>query len=66
MHFDTCKDTVVVTVSSSVVSSVVVPRNLLLMHRSEVVDGAEEGGVQLLSFPQLTPASTSRSRPEAS
>ena len=64
MHFDTCKDTVVVTVSSSV--CVVVPRNLLLMHRSEVVDGAEEGGVKLLSFPQLAPASTSRSRPEAS
>ena len=63
MHFDTCKDTVV-TVSSSV--CVVVPRNLLLMHRSEVVDGAEEGGVKLLSFPQLAPASTSRSRPEAS
>ena len=61
MHFDTCKDTVV-----TVRSGVVVPRNLLLMHRSEVVDGAEEGGVQLLSFPQLTPASTSRSRPEAS
>ena len=57
MHFETCESFVALSLLGLNVS------DLLLVHRSEVIYGSEESGVELLSLAQLTPAPTSRSRP---